>query len=74
MIDLIWSKVEAREIATPNIDASPRLVFTEDGRYLTSLPKDYYATSTYADKMISFIEADRGDGKPFFAYVGVRLS
>jgi len=51
------------------IAASPRLVFTEDGRYLTSLPKDYYATRTYTDKMISFIEADRGDGKPFFAYV-----
>ena len=27
--------------------ASPRLVFTEDGRYLTSLPDDYYATRTY---------------------------
>ncbi len=51
------------------IAASPRLVFTEDGRYLTSLPKDYYATKTYTDKMISFIEADRGDDKPFFAYV-----
>jgi len=51
------------------IAASPRLVFTEDGRYLTNLPKDYYATRTYTDKMISFIEADRGDDKPFFAYV-----
>jgi len=49
--------------------ASPRSVFTEDGRYLTSLPKDYYATKTYTDKMISFIDAGRGDGKPFFAYV-----
>ena len=49
--------------------ASPRLVFTEDGRYLTSLPKDYYATRTYTDKMIDYIESNRGDGKPFFAYV-----
>ena len=48
---------------------SPRLVFTEDGRYLSELPKDYYATRTYTDKMIEFIEANRGDGKPFFAYV-----
>ena len=48
---------------------SPRLVFTEDGLYLTELPKDYYATKTYTDKMIEFIEANRGDGKPFFAYV-----
>jgi arylsulfatase len=49
--------------------SSPRSVFTEDGRYLTKLPNDYYATKTYTDKMIGFIEANRGDGKPFFAYV-----
>jgi len=48
---------------------SPRSVFTEDGLYLSKLPKDYYATKTYTDKMIEFIEANRGDGKPFFAYV-----
>jgi arylsulfatase len=49
--------------------ASPRSVFTEDGRYLKDLPGDYYATKTYTDKMIDFIDANRGDGKPFFAYV-----
>ena len=49
--------------------AAPRLVFTEDGRYLTQLPKGYYATKTYTDKLIGFIDANRGDGKPFFAYV-----
>ena len=49
--------------------ASPKSTFTEDGRYLTQLPKDYYATETYTDKMIGFIDANRGDGKPFFAYV-----
>jgi len=30
-------------------------VFTEDGKYLTKLPKNYYATKTYTDKLISFI-------------------
>jgi arylsulfatase len=49
--------------------AAPKSVFTEDGRYLTQLPKDYYATKTYTDKLISFIDAHRADGKPFFAYV-----
>jgi len=49
--------------------AAPRSVFTEDGRYLTKLPKDYYATKTYTDKLIGFIDANHGDGKPFFAYV-----
>jgi arylsulfatase len=49
--------------------AAPQSVFTEDGRYLTRLPKDYYATKTYTDKLIGYIDAHRGDGKPFFAYV-----
>jgi len=49
--------------------ASPQSTFTEDGKYLTELPKDYYATKTYTDKLIGFIDANRGDGKPFFAYV-----
>lgn len=53
-------------LLTANI---PRMTFTEDGHYLRSLPKGYYATQTYTDKMIGFIDADRGDGKPFFAYV-----
>jgi arylsulfatase len=48
--------------------ASPQLVFTEDGRYLSKLPDDYYATKTYTDKLIGFIDANRADGKPFFAY------
>jgi arylsulfatase len=48
---------------------SPKSVFTEDGKYLTKLPKKYYATKTYTDKMISYIDANHGDGKPFFAYV-----
>jgi arylsulfatase len=49
--------------------ASPQSVFTEDGRYLTKLPNNYYATKTYTDKLIEFIDGNRGDGKPFFAYV-----
>ncbi len=48
---------------------TPKSTFTEDGRYLTKLPKDFYATKTYTDKLIGYIEADRGSGKPFFAYL-----
>jgi arylsulfatase A-like enzyme len=48
---------------------SPRSLFTEDGKYLTELPKDYYATKTYTDKLIGFIDANHADHKPFFAYV-----
>jgi arylsulfatase A-like enzyme len=49
--------------------AAPKTVFTEDGKYLTRLPDDYYATKTYTDKLIGFIDANKADGKPFFAYV-----
>ncbi len=48
---------------------NPNSLFTEDGKYLTKLPKKYYATETYTDKLISFIDANHADGKPFFAYV-----
>ena len=48
---------------------NPNSLYTEDGKYLTELPKKYYATETYTDKLISFIDAGRADGKPFFAYV-----
>jgi len=48
---------------------TPKSLYTEDGRYLRHLPDNFYATTTYTDKMISFIDANHGDGKPFFAYV-----
>lgn len=48
---------------------SPKSIFTRDGKYLTKLPRNYYATKTFTDEMIEFIESNRGDGKPFFAYV-----
>jgi arylsulfatase A-like enzyme len=51
------------------IALEPKLVFTEDGEYLSELPEDYYATRTYTDKMIEYIDADHEDGKPFLAYV-----
>lgn len=47
----------------------PNTLYTEDGKYLTKLPKNYYATRTYTEKIINFIDADHKDGKPFFAYV-----
>jgi len=48
---------------------TPKSIYTEDGRYLRRLPDNFYATTTYTEKLISFIDANRGDGKPFFAYV-----
>ena len=36
---------------------------------LKKLPKDFYATRSYADFLIESIRENRGDGKPFFAYL-----
>jgi arylsulfatase A-like enzyme len=47
----------------------PKAPYTEDGKPLDKLPKDFYSTKTYTDKTIQFIEEGRGDGKPFFAYM-----
>jgi arylsulfatase len=47
----------------------PKAPYTEDGRPVEKLPKDFYSTKTYTDKTIQFIEEGRQDGKPFFAYM-----
>jgi arylsulfatase len=47
----------------------PKLPYTEDGRPVKKLPKDFYSTKAYTDKTIQFIEEGRHDEKPFFAYL-----
>jgi arylsulfatase len=39
-----------------------------DGEELVEVGDDFYSTRAYTEKLIEFIEADRGDGKPFFAW------
>ena len=47
----------------------PKMPYTEDGRPVKKLPKDFYSTKYYTDKTIQFIKEGHGDGKPFFAYM-----
>ena len=47
----------------------PKMPYTEDGRPVKTLPKDFYSTKNYTDKTLQFIEEGRADGKPFFAYM-----
>ncbi|MDF3835150.1 arylsulfatase [Cupriavidus basilensis] len=42
--------------------------YTEDDKPV-SLPPDFYASKNYTDKLISYIDENRHDGKPFFAYL-----
>jgi arylsulfatase len=49
---------------------APELQFTEDGKYLTELPDNYYSSRTYTDKMLSFMKDNKKNGdKPFFAFL-----
>jgi len=43
--------------------------YNSNGKRLEKLPKDFYSTHSYTNKMIEFIESHREDGKPFFAYL-----
>ena len=47
---------------------APVPFYREDGKP-ASLPDDFYSSKDYTDKLISFIDRNRGDGKPFFAYL-----
>lgn len=43
--------------------------YTKDGKFLKSLPGDFYSSRSYADFLIRAIRENRGDGKPFLAYL-----
>ena len=43
--------------------------YVRDDTWLDALPKDFYATRSYTDFLIDAIAANRGDGRPFFAYL-----
>ena len=42
--------------------------YTRNGK-LVDLPKDFYSTTAYTDTLIRFIEKNKSDDKPFFAYL-----
>ena len=43
--------------------------YTMDGKFLNSLPADFYSSRSYADFLIEAIRENRDDGKPFLAYL-----
>lgn len=49
--------------------AHPKLTFTLDGKILDKLPDDHFSSQAYTDFIIQCNEANKGDGKPFFAYL-----
>jgi arylsulfatase len=47
----------------------PRDRHYRDGTELVSVEESFYSTRFYTDRMVDYIESDRGDGRPFFAYL-----
>ncbi len=43
--------------------------FVEDDSYLERLPKGYYSSTTFTDKLIEYLETSRDDEDPFLAYL-----
>ncbi len=43
--------------------------YNRDGERIESLPDDFYSSRSYTDFLIDAIRANKGDGKPFFAYL-----
>ncbi len=43
--------------------------YSQDGQFLESLPPDHYSSRSFADFLMNAIREDRGDGKPFLAYL-----
>ena len=51
------------------MEAETPVEYTRDGKALDGLPGDFYATRSFADFLMDAIREDRGDGKPFLAYL-----
>lgn len=47
----------------------PGLAPYRDGNEMVTVGDDFYSTRFYTDRMIQYIEEDRQDNKPFFAYL-----
>jgi arylsulfatase len=45
------------------------MIYRRDGERLAELPEDFYSSKDYTDALIGFIESNRNDGVPFFAYL-----
>ena len=43
--------------------------YTLNGKFLESLPADFYSSRSYADFLMEAIRENRNDGKPFLAYL-----
>jgi arylsulfatase A-like enzyme len=45
------------------------MIYSRNGETVESLPDDFYSTQYYTDILLEFLEGNRGDGEPFFAFL-----
>ncbi len=45
------------------------MVYQRNGKPVDSLPEDFYSTKNYTDNVLQWMHKNRGDRKPFFAYL-----
>jgi arylsulfatase len=46
-----------------------KTTYTNDDKVVSELPKDFYSSTYYTDRVIEYIDSGLDDGKPFFAYL-----
>ena len=46
-----------------------QMIYRRNGERTSELPDDFYSTKNYTDSLIDFIDQNRDDGRPFFAYL-----
>jgi len=45
------------------------MTYARNGEEIETLPADFYSTKNYTDHLLAWLEKDKEDDKPFFAYV-----
>lgn len=45
------------------------MTYLRNGKVIEFLPEDFYSSKNYTDSLISFIDSNRKDSKPFFGYL-----
>jgi arylsulfatase len=45
------------------------MIYRRNGESIATLPDDFYSSKDYADALIEFIGSNKGDARPFFAYL-----
>ncbi len=57
-----WS--DRRPISPPQT-----MIYRRNGQLVEELPEDFYSTTSYTDMLLEWLQADRAEDRPFFAYL-----